>query len=708
MYRLGARSRVLEEHVVRLVTRGEVKFAIWGPGEEVHGTAMALALSKAVEVDRFGMVPHYRSGAFAHAWCVLNGVDDLALKVLRQQFSKGTDTMSGGRQMVYHLHIPEVGILPVQSPVGMQLGKAAGWALGLRKRGITDGVALAVVGDGTTAEGDMHDAMNAASVWHLPLIVVVTDNGVAISTHPEDGRGIKDFAAYADAFGFAHFACDGRSFEECYQTTWQAARFARVHQAPVLLHVHSLPRFNGHSSAADVTFDLLQEDPLIRFGHELVEQGVFGAEDVLSRRETTGRDFFAHHVLGRVMEEEDAAVRVVLDQVRAEPEPDTTRVGEFAYPDFPAIPETAPGEGDTQVSYAGAIRAALHKLIERHGGHALGQDIGSLGGVMTATAGLKALHPDDVVDAPLNEPLICGVSTGLALHDGLMGLPEIQFGDYSFNAFHWFVYWGTVHWSTLGQARAKLVLRMPTDPFGGGAMYHSMSLDGYLSGIPGLVVIMPSTSFDAHGLLLTAGEYDGPVVCLEPKWMYRQTLGPAFPGEDPAAAQALKRSIMKGEVPELPDVHVPFGKGIVRRPGGDVTVVAWGRAVWRAMAAADALAEAGVQAEVIDLRTIVPPDLDLVRESVGRTGRLVVAAEDRAFAGFGRAIQGAVVEAMPGTPSRVVGQLDLPGIGQSLTLEDAQTLTDGAIVAAVHEVLGLRVAGGGTRTVVVPPRYFIT
>lgn len=709
MYRLGSRSRVLEEHVVRLVTRGEVKFAIWGPGEEVHGTAMALALSKACDVERFGLVPHYRSGAFAHAWCVLHGVDDLGLRVLRQQFSKGSDVMSGGRQMVYHLHIPEVGILPVQSPVGMQLGKAAGWALGLRKRGITDGVAVAIVGDGTTAEGDMHDAMNAASVWQLPLIVVVTDNGVAISTHPEEGRGIKDFATYAEAFGFAHFSCDGRSFDDSYQVTWQAARYARTQQAPVLLHVHSLPRFNGHSSAADVTFDLHQEDPLIRFGRELVERGVFAPEDVLTRREASGRDFFAHHDLGRVMGEEDAMARKVIAQVRAEPDPDTTRLDEFAYPPFPAMEETPPGQGDTLVSYAGAIRSALHKLIERHGGHAMGQDIGALGGVMTATAGLKALHPEHVVDAPLNEPLICGVSTGLALHDGLMGLPEIQFGDYSFNAFHWFVYWGTVHWSTLGQARAKLVLRMPSDPFGGGAMYHSMSLDGYFSTIPGLVVIMPSTSFDAHGLLLTAGAYDGPVICLEPKWLYRQTLGPAFPGEDATSdeAQAVKRAILRGEVPELPDVYVPFGKGAVRRQGSDVTLVSWGRAVWRSLAAAEALAAEGVQAEVIDLRTLVPPDLDLVRESVGRTGRLVVAAEDRAFAGFGRAIQGAVVEALPGTPTRVVGQRNLPGIGQSLILEEAQTLTDEAIAAAVREVLGVRVAGGAT-TVVVPHRYWIT
>jgi TPP-dependent pyruvate/acetoin dehydrogenase alpha subunit len=224
MYRIAVRSRALEEHVVRLVTRGEVKFAIWGPGEEVHGTATALALSKVVSDPRhFGIVPHYRSGALVSAWCEFHQVRDFSAKMLRQQFSRATDTMSGGRQMVYHLHIPEAGILPVQSPVGMQLGKAAGYALGFRKKGIEDGLAIAVVGDGTTAEGDLHDAMNVASVWKLPLMVLVTDNEVAISTTPSEGRGIKDFRKYAESFGFLHFDCDGTDFWDVYETTWQVA-----------------------------------------------------------------------------------------------------------------------------------------------------------------------------------------------------------------------------------------------------------------------------------------------------------------------------------------------------------------------------------------------------------------------------------------------------------------------------------------------------
>jgi pyruvate/2-oxoglutarate/acetoin dehydrogenase E1 component len=478
-----------------------------------------------------------------------------------------------------------------------------------------------------------------------------------------------------------------------------------------VVHVQHLPRFNGHSSAADVTFDLGQEDPILTFGTKLVEQGVLDEGDIMRRIEGTGRDFFAHHELGAVMKEQDDEVRALLDQIRDEPHPDPSTLFDHIYAPFPESEETAPGEGTTNISYAGAIRSALDKLIRRRNGFIAGQDVGRLGGVMTATAGLQAKHPAHIVDSPLNEPLIVGASTGLALHDDLMALPEIQFGDYSLNAFHWLVYLGNLRWTNVGKAKAKLLLRMPTDPFGGGAVYHSMSVDGYFCSIPGLVVIMPSTSFDIHGLLLEAGDYDGPVVCLEPKWMYRQTLGPAFPGEptDKAEISALKKRIMRAEVPDLPDVRVPFGKAAIRRTGADVTVVAWGRAVWTALDAAEALATEGVECEVIDLRTLVPPDMATIFRSLDTTGRLIVAAEDRDFGGYVRQIQGDVVQQRPGLPTKALGQKNVPGIGQSLVLEDATILTSADIQAAAHELVATEVAGSGpAATVVVPPQYFVS
>ena len=709
-YEVSSRSRSTEEQIVRLVSRGEVKFAIWGPGEEVHGTATALALHKVCDRAKFGIVPHYRSGALCAMWAKLGGYSEFTLDVLRQQFSKDTDRMSRGRQMVYHLDMPELGILPVQSPVGMQLGKAAGYAKGFKVKGVSGSLSMAIVGDGTTAEGDLHDAMNAAAVWELPTLFLVTDNRVAISTQPHEGRGIRDFGVYAESFGMNFISADGRDFNDVYQATYRAARFIVETGKPVFMHVHDLPRFNGHSSAADVTYDLKQDDPLIRFGGELVSAGHLSARDVLSRVVGEGRDFFAHHELGNVKARQDEEVRALIDQVRGEAEPPPESVFENIRAPFPDIAEPTPGPGQTNVTYAGAIRAALKNMIANHNGVLWGQDVGRLGGVMTATAGLKKLFPDRIIDAPLNEPLILGTGCGAGLHRDLLALPEIQFGDYTLNSFHWLVHMGNLYWCTNGRSNFATILRTPVDPFGGGAVYHSMSLDGYFTPIPGLTIIMPSTSFDVYGLLMSAARYRGPVICLEPKWMYRQALGPAFPGEptEPDAITTLKKSIMRGEVPELPvNLAVPLGKGIVRRPGRDITLVAWGRAVWTSMGAAATLAKEGIEVEVIDLRTLVPPDMELVYESVSRTGRLLVAAEDRTFSGFVRQIQGDVIERFPGLPAVALGQKYVPGVAQNLALEEAVVFCAEDVLRGARAIVAAKVGVSRTKVVEVAPRYFL-
>ena len=713
-YEVACGSRILEEHIVRLASRGEVKFAIWGPGEEVHGSATALAFKQVVKnVQHFGIVPHYRSGCLVSMWARLHNYEDFARAIFRQQFSRDTDAMSRGRQMVNHLDIPEIGVLPVQSPVGMQLGKAAGYALGMKTKGITDGMTVGIVGDGTTAEGDMHDAMNAASVWSLPTMIMVTDNEVAISTTPHEGRGIKSFKAYAEGFGIRHFSCDGRDFWDVYETSLEAAKYIVGEQKPVLMHVHDLPRFNGHSSAADMTFDLSQEDPLCHWGQELVDMGILKPEEILRRIQGEGRDFFSHHELGSIGVKLDAEIRSVMEETLAEPEPPVESVHNHIYPPFPQVAETPTTAATTNVSYTGAIRSALDHILAEKGGIIVGQDVGKLGGVMTATAGLKEKHAEKVIDAPLNEPLIVGTCMGAGLHEDVHACPEIQFGDYSLNAFHWLVHMGNLHWCSNGNSTSRVILRMPTDPFGGGAVYHSMSEDGYFTPIPGLVIVMPSTSWDIYGLLMTASEYDGPVVVLEPKWMYRQNLGPAFPGEptDSKEIAELKKYIVRRGIPDLPkDLRVPFSKCAVRREGEDVTIVAWGRAVWTALNAAATLADQGISAEVLDLRTLVPPDLEGIYASVEKTGRLVVAAEDRNFAGFVRSIQGHAVERFPGLPSRALGQKNIPGIAQNLKLENYTVLSAEDIIRGATEVMEEEIQGSTPKVqnTWIPPRFFVS
>src|SRR5262249_16504793 len=157
-------------------------------------------------------------------------------------------------QMVYHLCLMDYGILPIQSPVGMQCDKAAGYAKGYHLKGIRDGLVVCVIGDGSTAEGDFHDMMQAAAVWKLPLLVLVTDNELAISVKRCDGGGILDFASYSASFGFNHYTCRGDDWHDCYQTHYEAARYCITEQKPALIHVTNMPRLNGHSSAGGFGF----------------------------------------------------------------------------------------------------------------------------------------------------------------------------------------------------------------------------------------------------------------------------------------------------------------------------------------------------------------------------------------------------------------------------------------------------------------------
>ena len=718
-YRVAVRNRSMDERIVRLISQGKVKFAIYGPGEEIQATATALGWFKATGGENVGIGPHYRSGTLSAMWTELKGRRDFVKDVIRQQLCKVTDPVSGGRQMVNHLEDVERGVLPGQSPLGMNLSKAAGWVKAKRIMGADKPFAAGIIGDGSTAEIDTHDAMNAISVWDLPMVLVVTDNGIAISTEPDEGRGIKDFDAYAKAFGLKHFTCDGKDFFACYQTAFEVATYVRESQRGAVWHITDLPRLNGHSSAGNYRFDLDQPDPILSFGRELVERGIFTEDDICKRIEGEGADYFAHHDLGRVMGEEDARVAAWFKEVDTEKEPELDSIFEHIRPPLPVVTEPSDlgSRHTTAVTYAGALRIGLRRILDSRPSAIWGQDVGKLGGVMQATAGLKNLYDERVIDAPINEPLIVGTAVGAALAPGFTAMPEIQFGDYSLNAYHWLVHMGNLYWSSMGKIKASVILRMPTDPFGGGAIYHSMSLDGFFTPIPGLVIVMPSTSYDVYGLLQTAAEYGGPVVFLEPKYCYRRNLGPAFPDEPPAddkaAIKALKDHVRRGGIPEVGEgVRVPIGKGIVRREGSDLTLVGWGRGALFGLDAAEMLAAEGIDVEVIDLRTLVPPDMELVMSSVARTGRLVVAADDRPFGGFHREIQAQVVEAMPGVPTLAVGMENVPAIAQNEELEHHTAISPAKIAAGCRTLLGRATkqaaagAGlGGWNWI--PSRYFV-
>jgi len=697
-YEVALATRAQIVTCMMMKTRGEgVEFWIGGPGEEVHGTAVALALHRtlgkgALPQGDLGYFLHYRSDALAAMTTALHGDKSFVLDYFRQALSRITDPSSGGRQMVMHLCRPEHGIWPMQSPVGMQLSKAAGYARGLQLLG-KRGLAVGVVGDGTTGESDFHECAMAASLWRLPLLVMVTNNDVAISVTPKDGRGIRDYRKYAEAFGLLYFECDGNDFMDTYRVTRDAA-IAIEREGRSAIMVARVPRLMGHSSSSGGQFEYEVRDPLLDFGAWLASEGIVTVDEVFARGEVDRRkSYFEVHRLGARMERVLERIRETWQRVRQEPAP-SVEAGDHLrhmHPPFPSVKEPAiDPKTTTQIQVNEALNLALDRILA--GGRAAiwGQDVGHRGGVFKVTNKLIEKYPKLVRDAPINEPMIVGAAMGAAFHKELALLPEIQFGDYTLNCLHWFVHMGNVYWTTNGQTPINMTVRFPVDPVLGGAVYHSMSCDGFFGNVPGLVLTIPASSYDAYGLLRTAADYTGPVLQMEPKRIYRMKLGPVLPGE-PVDAKVLSEARRNGDPPPFSDYRIPFGKAAQRRAGHDLTVVSWGWAGWQSVAAANTLARRrGVQAEVLDLRTLVPYDREAILASARRTGKVLIAQNDRVFAGFGRQIQGDLVESLPGVIVRVIGQKDTPAVGQARALEDVITLQVEDIVDALDRMADLR------------------
>ncbi len=300
-----------------------------------------------------------------------------------------------------------------------------------------------------------------------------------------------------------------------------------------------------------------------------------------------------------------------------------------------------------------AVREALADEMRRDESIVvLGEDVGKKGGVFLATDGLWGEFGDDrVIDTPLTESMIVGVSIGAA-QNGLRPVAEIQFADFITPAFNQIVQEAArLRYRSNNAFGCPITIRAP---YGGGvhgALYHSQSVEAFFTHVPGLKVVIPSTPYDAKGLLKSAIRDDDPVLFFEHKKMYRS---------------------VRGDVPEA-DYTVPLGKAQVTRTGAQVTVIAYGLMAHYALEAADRVAEEGISAEVVDLRTLRPLDKETVLDSVRKTGKCLIVYEDNRFGGYGAEVAAIVAEEafdyLDGPVTRIAGP-DVPAVPYNHVLED--------------------------------------
>ena len=678
-YRTMLLSRRLDDKEIQLKNQSQSYFQISGAGHE----AIQVAAGMALRPGHDWVFPYYRDRALALALGVT------ATDMLLNAVAARDDPHSGGRQMPTHWSSARLRIVSPSSACTTQCLHAVGAAEagGLRQRipelapdvpAQADEVVLVTLGDGQTSGGEFWESLNTACTGRVPLIYLVEDNGYAISVPVEVQTPGGDIARLVESFpGLKVIRVDGTDGMASFRAMTEAVAHARARSGPVLVRAH-VTRPYSHSmsdderhykSAAERTMEAAR-DPLRRFARFLTVGGLATETELAAT---------AARVDHEIQEATDLAIGA--------PKPDASSASLYVYSptvdpasaEFEAAPAPE-GRPDTMVA---AINRALKDEMARDPRVVVfGEDVADAsraelldevtgkGGVFKATLGLqRAYGRERCFNSPLAEANIVGRAIGMAVR-GLKPVVEIQFFDYI--------------WPAMMQIRDELtmlryrsnnafscpvVIRAPIGGYlRGGSLYHSQSGESIFAHCPGLRIAFPSDAADAAGLLRTAIRCDDPVLFLEHKHLYRQTYNKApYPGAD---------------------FTLPFARAAVRRPGKDVVLLTWGALVQRALLAAERAAEDGMDAMVVDLRTIAPYDWDGIAQAVKATNRVVVAHEDQLTCGFGAEIAARIADELfehLDAPVKRVAALDCP-VAYSPVLEEAILPQAGDILGVLREV----------------------
>jgi 2-oxoisovalerate dehydrogenase E1 component len=603
-YELLHMGRTLDDKAPNYLKQG-LGWSYHAPNAGHDGIQLALGLT--FRPARDYLFPYYRD----LTTCLAAGltVDEILLNGL----SKADDVASGGRHMSNHFAKHAIGIQNTSSAVANHAQHAAGLGRAVKFYD-RDAIVYCSVGESSTSEGYFYEAVNGASHERLPVVFVIQDNGYGISV-PKADQTANEFAA--DNFsGFKNLSiihCDGTDVFDSFRAMRQAVDFVRSGRGAVLVHARCV-RIGSHSNSDRQDLYRSPEelaaakaaDPLPRFVRRALEEEILTADDVHDI-ESRNRQLY-----------EEAA-----DRVRVAPDPDPATIFDHLVPEpwTPADwPAGLPDGSGPEWSLLQAINETLKAEFRRNPDTFLwGQDVANKekGGVFNVTKGMQQEFGEKRVhNAPLAEDYIMGTADGFPRLDDKIRLviEGAEFADYFWPAAEQMVEMSHEYWRNNGAFVPNVTVRLASGGYIGGGLYHSQNIEGWLTTLPGLRVVTPAFADDAAGLLRTAIRSRGLTVFLEPKHLYNL----------PSA---------RAHVPEA--FAVPFGKARVRRAGRDLTIVAYGTAVHFALEAAEALAKEGVETEVIDLRSLVPLDLETVLQSVRKTSRVLVAHEDKVHGGFG-------------------------------------------------------------------------
>jgi 2-oxoisovalerate dehydrogenase E1 component len=628
--------------------QGRAPFIISCAGHEAAQVGVAWPLE-----PRYDWVsPYYRDVVL----CFRMGLTplDLMLSVL----AKPADPASGGKQTPGHFSDSRLNIISGGSPVSTQMVHGAGAAYALKMDG-TDKVVMTSYGEGAGSEGDAHEAFNFAAIYKLPEIFVCQNNGFAISVPFRKQYAIDYAAQRAAGYGFPGVTVDGRDPVTCYHLSKQAVARARAGEGPTLIEC-LVDRLGAHSSEDDQRRyrsqaeleQLARNDCLERFKKRLLEESILTEAEVAEYE-------------NEVKDEVSRATRDGMNSPDAPPENALTNVYSK---DVPGPIEPAPDSRTEEMNMVQAIRDGLGWEMEHDGRvMVLGEDVGPKGGVFLVTDGLWARFGEErVIDTPIAESSIAGLSLGLALA-GKRPVAEIQFADFAHMAFNQVTNEiAKFRYRTDGDWGVPLVIRAPMGGHVHGALYHSQSVEARFA-TPGLKIVIPSTPYEAKGLILAAIRDPDPVLFFEHKRLYRM----------------FKQAVPKGEY------LIPLQKARIAREGEDISVFCYGLMVHYALEAARSLEKDGWSVEVLDLRTVYPLDREAILGSARKTGKCLVLYEDNFSVSIGSEVAAIIADQAwrwLDAPVKRLGGLDVPAMPYAQPMEDYFMPNPQKVTAALREL----------------------
>ncbi|MFN3196395.1 MAG: thiamine pyrophosphate-dependent enzyme [Chlorobiota bacterium] len=587
LYKRVVLPRMIEEKMILLLRQNKISKWFSGIGQE----AISCGSTYALHDDEFILPMHRNLGVFTGR--------NLPLKKLFAQFQGKASGYTKGRDRSFHFGSVEDKIIGMISHLGPQLSVANGIALSKQLKNQNEAT-LVFTGDGGASEGEFHEALNLAAVWSLPVIFLIENNGYGLSTPSREQFAMKDFVSKGVGYGIEAKKIDGNNILEVYEAVKKISTEIRNNPKPYILECVTF-RMRGHEESSGTKYipdELFDEwgakDPVINYEEYIIKNKLLSEQEIEIIKEEYKNEI--EEAIDIAFGEQDivASVDEELNDV-------------FFYQDYKPI--QVKSESKTEKRFIEAISDSLYQAMERDDRVIImGQDIAEYGGVFKVTQGfLERFGKDRIRNTPIIESGVLGAALGLSV-EGYKPIVEMQFSDFVTCGFNQIVNnLAKLHYRW-GQ-NADVLVRMPTGAGVGAGPFHSQSTEGWFLQTPGLKIVYPSSPSDAKGLLTSSIEEPNPVLFFEHKALYRK----------------IREEIYDDEY------SIELGKGNIVSEGKEMSIITYGYGVHWALEAKE---KTGYDIEIIDLRTLIPYDKELIEETISKTNRVLLLQEDTITGGI--------------------------------------------------------------------------